>query len=158
MATYRICRLPMNESEASKLQTLYPRAIQRLALSLACLLAGDLLTCIFAGVNGKGIDTGLAALLYTVVFSATIWMCGVWIAILAIPIAAQLRWWIVPLAGVHTCVVGFLIWEYRNRAAVLFPPRTLADFWQVGLLHAFCAALYVLCLRRMARPFDYGMS
>jgi hypothetical protein len=132
----------------------YRRAIQRLALSLACLLAGDLLICIFVGIMVKSLDAIFVGLLYAVAFSVTIWMCGLWIAILAIPVAAQLSWWVVPLAGVHAIVAGFLIWEYRNRGAVLFPPRTLFDFWQVGLLHAFSAILYTLCLRRMATSFE----
>lgn len=129
-------------------------ALQRLALSLACLMAGDLLICIFVGIKAMSLDAVVVGLFYAGALSVTIWICGLWIAIVAIPVAAQTNWWAVPSVGAHAIVAGFLIWEYRNQGAVLFPPRTLFDFWQVGLSHAFSAFFYILWLRKMARPFD----
>ena len=140
--------------DLSKMNVSYPRAIQRLAISLACLWAADLLTCIFAAIRVKSLDTIPVGLLYAVPLSATIWLCGLWIGVVVIAVAAQLSWLIVPSAGVHAMVAGFLIWEERNRGAVLFPPRTLFNFSRVGVIHAFAAIIYIYCLQKTTRSVD----
>lgn len=133
-------------------------ALQRLALSLACVLAGDLLIFIFLGIKTMSVDVAVGGLLYAAALSVTIWICGLWIAIVAVPVAIQTNRWIAPLAGIHAMVAGLLIWKYRNQGAVLFPPRTLSDFWQVGLSQLFSALLYIFCLRRLAKPSEYCLE
>jgi hypothetical protein len=123
-------------------------ALARLGLSIGCLFAAASLLCIYYGVRVWSVQTAIASLFYAGVLSACIWLCGIWLAILIIPVDMQQRWWLVPVAGAHACIAGFLIWSYRNQGAVLFPPRRLSDFCMVGGTHAFAAALYVLFLKR----------